>query len=124
MKVTGISTVFVYVSNLDRAKEFYGRQIGLGKVSLEGPSWAEWKIARSGTAFAIQKADQRLIEGSVPARNTIRFSFVVDDIRKTYNELFEEGIRVHSEPKEGTGFIYVDFEDPDRNVLRAVQYVK
>lgn len=125
MKLNGISTIFVLVENMGEAKKFYQDKLALGKPTRETPSWAEWRFGnKAATAFGIQKATDEELEGSIPARSTVKFHFQVDDVRKAYNELFEKGIRVSSEPREGNGFLYVEFLDTEGNVLRVVEYLK
>ena len=123
MKFTGISTVYVYVGNIEESKEFYSKTFSMGKPINETPNWVEWK-AGNGANFAIKKARDHIFEGSVPRRSTIRFFLEVPDVRAAYNELFEKGIRVLSEPQEGTNYVYVDVLDIDRNVIRLVQHLK
>lgn len=123
MKISGISTVFVFVENLDASREFYSSVLGLGKPSRDTSKLIEWKLGKEVT-FAVQKAPLEVLEGAVPARSTVRFSFVVRDIKAAYKELFARNIRVLSEPQEGVGYLYVEFLDPDGNVLRLIQRVK
>ena len=47
----------------------------------------------------------------------------VDDIRQCYAELFEKGVRLMSEPREGVGHLFLEFQDPDSNILRLIQWV-
>lgn len=123
MKITGINVAFAYVEDLQASKEFYGEALCLGEPKLDTPSWVEWELAE-GANIAIHKASDAIMEGSVPDRSTIRFSIVVDDIKNAYNELFERGVRIHSEPQDGPGFLFVDFHDPDGNPLRLIQFLK
>jgi len=124
MKFSGISTVYVLVENIENAKKFYQDRLGLGKPVRETPNHVEWKVGKGTANFAIQKASDEELEGSIPARSTTRFHFQVDNVRKLYNDLFEKGVRLRCEPKEGTGYLYVDFMDVDGNMLRAVEYLK
>jgi len=123
MKINAISTVSVFVEKVDEATDFYSKTLNLGKPTKSTPKWVEWNLGK-GSSLSLQKAPTELLEGSVPARSTVRFSFEVADIKVAYNELFEKGVRVLSEPQEGTGYLYVEFLDLDGNVLRAVQNVK
>ena len=120
MDIKKINVVFVYVEDIEKSKEFYQDTLGLGKPRTDTTSWVEWKIG-GGSDFAIHKADQEILEGSVPARSTVKFSLMVDDIREAYNELFEKGIKVLSEPKDGPGFMFIEFLDLDGNVIRLLQ---
>ena len=123
MKINKINVVFVYVEDVERAKEFYSKTLNFGKPAVENPFWVEWKLPE-GSDFAISKASDERLEGTVPARSTVKFSMVVDDIRKCYADLFECGVRLVSEPQQGAGFLFLEFQDPDGNVLRLLQWVK
>lgn len=123
MKITGINAVFVYVSDMDASRRFYSDVIGLGKPELDTPKWIEWKLAK-GANFAIHKASNEMLEGLVPARSSVKFSLMVEDIREAYNHLFEKGVRVLSEPLDGSGFLFCEFQDPDMNVIRLIQFLK
>ncbi|MEQ8820249.1 MAG: VOC family protein [Sumerlaeia bacterium] len=119
MKIKGISVVFFYVRDPDRSKAFYSDALGLGKPFLDAGGWVEWEL--KGANFAVFKGGSIQTEGSSPERSTTRFSFEVDDIQATYEELFKKGLHVLSEPQEGEGFHYVDLRDPDNNLVRFIQ---
>ncbi|MCB2153247.1 VOC family protein [bacterium] len=123
MKIKKINVVFVYVEDVEKAKDFYSNVLGFGKPAVDNPFWVEWKLPE-GSDFAICKASDERLEGTVPARSTVKFSMVVDDIRKAYADLFELGVRLVSEPQQGSGFLYLEFQDLDGNVLRLLQWVK
>ncbi|MDK2971968.1 MAG: hypothetical protein PWP23_1723 [Candidatus Sumerlaeota bacterium] len=123
MKINGINVVFVYVSDMDASRRFYEEKLGLGKPELDTPKWIEWKLGK-GANFAIHRASHEMLEGLVPARSSVRFSLMVEDIREAYTTLFEKGVRVLSEPMDGAGFLYFEFQDPDMNVIRLIQFIK
>jgi catechol 2,3-dioxygenase-like lactoylglutathione lyase family enzyme len=123
MKIHGVNVVFVYVQDMQVSRAFYSDILNLGTPQLDTPTWIEWKLAK-GANFAIHKASDEMLEGIVPARSSVKFSLVVEDIREAYKFLFEKGVRVASEPRDGAGFLYLEFQDPDGNVLRLIQFLK
>ncbi|MBI5154068.1 hypothetical protein HZA57_02430 [Candidatus Poribacteria bacterium] len=123
MKINQINAVFVYVQDIERSKEFYQRMLDLGAPAVETPFWVEWKLPK-GSDFAICKASDERLESMVPARSSVKFSMVVDDMMKCYSELFARGARLLSQPQQGAGFLFLEFQDPDGNVLRLIQWIK
>jgi predicted enzyme related to lactoylglutathione lyase len=116
-----INVVFLYVADLAAQREFYEKVMGLGKPLLKTPKWAEYRL-EEGAHFALQQAEPGGLEGCDPGCNTVKFSIVVEDIQAAYEELSAKGVKFVRAPEKGYGFLICEFEDPERNVLRLLQY--
>lgn len=116
-----INVVFIYVTDMQRARAFYEGVVGFGEPILKTPSWAEYRL-QEGAHFALQRTDPAALEGVDPSRNTMKFSLVVDDLQAAYEELQGKGVTFVRPPEKGYGFNIAEFEDPERNVIRLLQY--
>jgi predicted enzyme related to lactoylglutathione lyase len=121
VKLRKINVVFTYVVDIDQAREFYGETLGLGAPSIKTPGWVEFQL-EEGSHLAFKKTEAENLEGCDPARNTVRFSIVVDDLAAAYEELTAKGVRFIRPPEKGHGFDLAEFEDPERNQIRLLQY--
>jgi predicted enzyme related to lactoylglutathione lyase len=117
-----INVVFLYVTNIQAQREFYENVVGLGTPLLKTPSWVEYRLEEGGTHFALQQTDPAALEGTDPGRNTVKFSMVVEDIQAAYEELHAQGVKFVRMPEKGYGFLIAEFEDPERNIIRLLQY--
>lgn len=115
------------VNDLKKAKEFYGKTLGLHIV--ERPEGLELHLSGGGRIFVYEKSNHE------PATFTI-LNFVVDDIDKAVDNLTKEGIKFehykdfHTDEKGiargrsvGRGPDIAWFKDPSGNVLSVLQPV-
>jgi predicted enzyme related to lactoylglutathione lyase len=116
-----INVVFLYVADLKAQRKFYETVIGLGPPVLKTAEWVEYRL-QEGAHFALQQSGPGELEGANPARNTVKFSIVVEDIQAAYEELSGKGVKFVRRPEKGYGFLICEFEDPERNVIRLLQY--
>lgn len=123
MKVSSINVVFVYVEDMQRAKQFYQERLGFGKPAKDGDQWVEWKLGK-GSNFALCRADQRRLEASVPERSTVKFSMVVEDAEAARQELRDHGVELHGGIEKVADFCFFEILDPDGNVIRLLQWDK
>lgn len=121
MKINGINVVFLYVEDMARSRAFYEEALGLDNVAREEDNWVEWKLP-TGSNLAICRARAGKMEGATPDRTTVRFSLVVDDIDGAADKLAETGAASVPEILDGPGFRFIDFNDPDGNLLRLLQW--
>ena len=104
------------VSDLERAKRFYGETLGLEK-KYEYASYVGFECGGVEIGLAPKlEPGQKMGPLSPPVE------FLVDDVEKTYNELKQKGVvftkELHEEPWGGR---QATFADPDGNVLEIVQ---
>jgi predicted enzyme related to lactoylglutathione lyase len=111
------------VNDLKKAKEFYGRTLGL-EVS-EMPEGLELHIAGGAKTFIYPKPNH------VPATFTV-LNFPVDNIEEAVAELSERGVQFEHYDKEelktdekgifrGAGPTIAWFKDPAGNILSVVE---
>lgn len=114
-------TVGIYVSDQDRALEFYTDKLGLEKRADEpmggGPRWIE--VAPTG-------AETRLVLFTPPGfEDRIgSFSNVVlacDDIHATYDELSGRGVEFTEEPSQQPWGMWAQFKDADGNEFGLIE---
>ena len=119
--ITRASTVGIFVSDQDRALEFYTNTLGFEKRADEpmGPE-ARWiEVVPEG-------AETRLVLYTPPGfEDRIgTFSNVVfecDDIGATHEELSGRGVRFTEEPSEKPWGKWAEFEDVDGNGFGLIQ---
>lgn len=119
--ITGADTVGIFVSDQDRALEFYTDKLGLEKRADEpmgdGPRWIE--VAPRG-------AETRLVLFTPPGfEDRIgTFSNVVlkcDDIHATHEELRGRGVEFTQGPSQQPWGMWAQFKDVDGNEFGLIQ---
>lgn len=108
--------VTFYVSNLEKAAEFYEKTLGLEK-KYEYPSYVGFECG--GVEIGLVP---KLKEGERVNHRSPSVEFLVDDVERFYAELKNKGVKIvkelHEEPWGGR---QATFTDPDGNVLEIVQ---
>ncbi len=117
-----INTIFVYVRDLARAKQFYGEMLGFGKPVIDGKFWVEFRLPDGGTHFALHQSEKH--DKAERALGTFKLSFEVADIHKFATQLKTGGVKFHYEPRKEYGFWLSEFEDPEGNILRLYQHAR
>ena len=111
------------VDNIQKAKEFYGRTLGLAVSEANG--LLKLHLPGGATVLTYPKAKH------VPATFTI-LNFPVDDVEKAVDELNKRGVRfeVYNEPDiktdakgifRGEGPTIAWFKDPAGNILSVLE---
>lgn len=126
MAFTGIKSVSVYVSDEDKALDFYVNKLGFEKrmdapLGMEDQSlrWVEIGIPGEETAIILVRGYAGWDEGRVGKFAGIVLS--TDDIRKTYEELRARGVEFSQAPSEEEWGSQAQFEDQDGNGFVLVQ---
>ena len=117
----GISVVVVPVKNRKKAIEFYKKKLGL-KVTTDAAdmNWVEFTVPKSkGSTIALIQPDPKW--GKKTYEDTIKFIgentgiiLSTDDIKATYRELKEKGVKISKPKKQEWGW-WAEFEDQDGN---------
>ena len=109
-------SIFYYVSNLDRAIDFYSRVLGFKLLSRD--SVARFDV--DGVLFElVSMPNTERLQGSGNARLCLKVSSVADAVR----DLETKGVRTRSaEAKQGG--ILACFNDPDGNEICLWEYLK
>lgn len=122
--ITGIRLAGVWVSDQDRAYDFYVNKLGFevqSDVTMPtGYRWLEVKPPGTETALAVAKpypGQQGAVIGTFA--NVV---FATNNIEKTHQELAAKGVKFTEEPaKQEWGGIQALFADPDGNMFVLVQ---
>lgn len=120
-KLKRINVVFVYVSDIEKARRFYEETIGFGQPLMKGPDWIEYQL-EGGSHFAIHRTGPEHMKECNPSHNTIKFSIVVEDLKAICEELAAKGVSFVRPPEKGYGFDLAEFADPEGNQIRLVQF--
>jgi catechol 2,3-dioxygenase-like lactoylglutathione lyase family enzyme len=129
--ISGLGSVPIFVSNQDRALEFYRDILGFEVVFDQqyGPEFRWLAVARrKGETELVLFHPVASIAGSQLEELNERIGiwtgivFLTDDIQSTYEELCERGVGFSVEPKkQAWGGMEAIFFDPDGNYFHLVQ---
>jgi catechol 2,3-dioxygenase-like lactoylglutathione lyase family enzyme len=117
--VKQLDHVYYWVTDMDRAVDFYRNALGLTLVRREGDSWAQFDAG--GRQFALHGA----VDGRpAPPPGGAAAVFSVDDLDRARSVLSERGVRFGHEG-EVVGFArFAAFEDPDGNTVQLIEYAR
>jgi catechol 2,3-dioxygenase-like lactoylglutathione lyase family enzyme len=108
------SLVYFFVSDMERSVSFYRDVLGLPLVSRSGDDWVQLD------AGSIQLGLHAAGHGELRPGGTISFS--VEDLDARRAALAARGLSfTHEGGGEGGAPRFVEFEDPDGNVLGLVE---
>lgn len=115
--ITG-GIVTIYVTDMERAVEFYTGTLGLELVYRGGPSWT---VVRAPDGFRVGLHDAM---GSAPVGESGSASLgfrVEGDLEEVVRELSSRGVRFVGDLTEETAVPLAYFEDPDGNRMYLVE---
>lgn len=109
--ITG-GMVTVYVTDVERALQFYTETLGLDLAYRAGPGWA---VVRAPDGFAVGLHDA--MDGAeVGASGSTTPGFHVEgDLEAVVSELSDRGVNFVTDLTEDTAVPLAYFEDPDGN---------
>jgi catechol 2,3-dioxygenase-like lactoylglutathione lyase family enzyme len=113
--IKAIKFVTVPVTDQNRALDFYTRTLGF-KITTDQPfndtqRWIELRISGSDTGLVLFTPD-----GFADRIGTFQgLSFLVDDVKKTYDELKAKGVEFTGPPQVADWGSSAVFKDPDGN---------
>ncbi|HEY0072193.1 MAG TPA: VOC family protein [Chloroflexia bacterium] len=120
MALQHISVVSVYVSDQDRAIDFFVNKLGFELVSDEqfgeGQRWVQVKSPEGQTSITISKAS----EFGMTLGNFAGLVFYSDDVRGTVADLKSKGVEITEEANEQMWGVQAQFKDPDGNTYVIV----
>ena len=118
--VNGLSAVRLFVSNLERAVEFYRGRLGLTLTAHDESVYAVFQLAN--VTLIVEPVDSADAEFDELVGRFSGVSFSTGDIHAAYDQLSSEGVHFLGAPEQQVwGGILAHFHDPDRNVLTLVQ---
>jgi catechol 2,3-dioxygenase-like lactoylglutathione lyase family enzyme len=111
----GADLVYFFVSDMERAVTFYQDVLGLRLLYRTGDDWAQFE------AGPVQLGLHASAQGEHRPGGTVAFR--VDDLDASRLELAARGISFTPEGGgEGGEPRFVEFQDPDGNVLGLLEY--
>ena len=113
----GADLVYFFVSDMERAVSFYRDALGLQLVYRSGEDWAQFE------AGPVQLGLHASAQGEHRPGGTLAFR--VDDLDSSRVALAARGISFTPEGGgEGGEPRFVEFRDPDGNVLGLLEYAR
>lgn len=119
----GMDTVFVDVTNVDRAVRFFRDILGLNLL-LRDDSWAEFDTGSTRLAIRAkeEKRDSRRARAPEPlAGSGAVVVFRVEDLPECRQELIERGVEFTTRIVESTTARWSTFQDPDGNQFQIFE---
>lgn len=115
--ITG-GLVTIYVTDMERALDFYTGTLGLELDYRGGPSWA---VVRAPDGFGVGL--HRTMEGAEAGRSgsTTAGFRVEGDLADVVDRLRSAGVHFVTDITEETAVPLAYFEDPDGNVMYVVE---
>ncbi len=110
--------VTLYVTDMERAIDFYTETLGLELAYRGGPSWA---VVRAPDGFGVGL--HQTMEGAEAGKSgstTLGFR-VKGDLADVVEELRSKGVTFVTDITEETAVPLAYFEDPDGNVMYVVE---
>jgi|ERR1043165_560809 catechol 2,3-dioxygenase-like lactoylglutathione lyase family enzyme len=109
MSVITASLVMVYVSDMDRAIDFYTNKLGFTQKVRYGNDWAE--IQAPGLIIALHPLRDKKIDYS----HNMQIGFAVDGFKKSISELKAKGVNIAE--YDGDVVHLAPFTDDDGNQM-------
>ena len=107
--------VYFFVSDMDRAVAFYRDVLELELTHRSGDEWSQ--LGAGAIQLGLHGA------GSGPVRTGGTLAFTVTDLDAARVKLIGRGVVIgHEGGGEGLGPRFVEFNDPDGNVLALFEY--
>ena len=115
-----IAAVRVFVSNIDRARDFYGQTLGL---DIKGESPEALLFDTGGCTLIVERCAPDDPEARDLVGRFTAVSFEAPDINAVHAALSEKGVTFDGPPAaQAWGGRLAHFHDPDGNVLTLVAY--
>jgi predicted enzyme related to lactoylglutathione lyase len=115
-----LSAVRLFVSELQRAVDFYGGTLALELTTRDESAYAVFQL--SNVTLLVERVDPADAEFKELVGRFTGVSFDTADIRAAYDRLVSAGVRFAGPPeKQVWGGILAHFHDPDDNVLTLVE---
>lgn len=124
MKISRIKETCIYVTDLERAKNFYAGQLGLELISLVKDRHVFFRAGESVLLCFIAEATEK--EKELPphgASGSVHFAFEVthEDYATALQKMKEVGIVILHEHTWKNGLRSFYFHDPDKNLVEVIE---
>jgi catechol 2,3-dioxygenase-like lactoylglutathione lyase family enzyme len=109
--------VSVPVTDLERAKRFYGETLGLPEIEHEEQGFPEYQLGDNVSLYLLDMA--KLPDTKFEGPHTASIALRVPDVEAAQKELEAKGVETFVQPDPfDTGVCHMGiFKDPDGNVL-------
>jgi len=115
----GLMAVCPFVSDIDRAREFYAEKLGL-QLTMDEPDYLILDVG--GPMLIVEALDPDDPEAAELVGRFAGISFKVDDIGATYTALSAKGVEFTAPPEtQPWGGTLAHLSDPDGNELTLVE---
>ena len=114
-RILGINRVSVYVSNIEKSRDFYSEVLGLAKCPED---------AATEPCYLVAPSDQRVILKGVPTQTNnwlAEVAFATDDLNAMRRYLLAHGIHPGNIRRDSNGAQSFQVRDPEGNPLAFVQ---
>lgn len=120
-----IGFVRVFVSDFQKALEFYTAKLGMEIDYTDNANWAQF-ISGHDVSLAIEKCPADHIEhGSKLVGRFVGVTLMVDDISEQYKLLTDRGVKFSGKPeKQNFGGTLAHLHDLDGNILTSMEEAK
>ena len=114
-----IGWVQVFVSDMDRAVDFYENSLGIG-VRNRSPEFPEFvELATEGTILALNSVGD---EGKQLVGRNTGITLAVPDVEAAHRSLSAKGVRFSRPPaRQPWGGLMTSFFDPDGNEISLLE---
>lgn len=121
-----LSSVRIFTADLDRARGFYGKVLGLEEIQADGEEGFAIFRAADGIMLMLETVE---LEDEEAAEQLIgRFTglgFAVSSLSESFAALRAKGVRFDGLPeRQPWGGFIAQCEDPDGNILTLIEYPK
>lgn len=114
MQVRGVDFVGVAVTDMEKAKQFYGEALGLAETVGYGDDWAEYETSNLTIAL-IRMPDDDIVGGAEGGMKNGVVALAVADIHAAVDELRAKGVKVVWDVAEYPPCYMAMIEDPFGN---------
>ncbi|KGA98872.1 glyoxalase [Alkalihalobacillus alcalophilus ATCC 27647 = CGMCC 1.3604] len=117
-EMESIHHVSLSITNLERAKYFYGTILGFQEIKrpdFDFPG-AWYQIGNQQLHLIVHPASDTLREGDIQTKDG-HFAIRVKDYEKTLQYLKNKEIEIVEKPNSDSGFAQIFCMDPDRNLI-------
>ena len=106
--------VSVPVTDMERAKRFYGETLGLPEIEHPEQGFPEYQLGENISLYLI---DMEKVGSSFTGPHTANIALRVADVEEARRELESKGIEFHGETHDSSVCHMAFFSDPDGNAL-------
>src|SRR5579864_2615496 len=116
-KITGIAHVRLYVSDLEKSRQYYGQFLGFGP----GTAGCLGATTPCYTVNAHQQIELKQITAGTPDNLLAEVAFTTTDAEELRRYVVANGISAGNVVKDNTGSLHFELTDPEGHVIAFVQ---